>query len=554
MTGRAILLCLVALAPAPRLAAADPAEHFEKKVRPLLLDHCGKCHGLEPKKIKGGLTLTTRAGLLEGGEAGPAVVAGKPTESLLIQSVKYDGDLKMPPKGKLRDDEIAALEKWVADGAVWPAAEEPQADKTRDTAGPLFSAEQKAFWAFQPVRDPAPPAVKNPAWASNPVDAFVLAKLEEKGLAPAPPADPRVLIRRITFDLTGLPPTPEEVDAFLSDDSPNAFATVVDRLLASPHYGERWGRHWLDVARYADSNGLDENTAFANAWRYRDYVVAAFNADKPFDRFVREQIAGDLLPPSDDPAVQSERHTALGYLVLGAKLLAEPDKQKMMLDIADEQLDTLGKGLLGLTLGCARCHDHKFDPLPTRDYYSLLGVFTSTRTMQNLNTTAKAFERPLNNGPETNEQVEARKRLEKLRKEVHEIEKEHGKTPETDKKKRTELHEKIDVIRAEIKKLEAAVKPVETAISVEEGTAGAYGTRPRNLHVQVRGNYVTPGEEAPAEFLRIISGEDQKPFVTVSANTADKPAPATVRFGAVRSASGRLELANWLTDPKNPLT
>ncbi|OWK40325.1 PSD1 and planctomycete cytochrome C domain-containing protein [Fimbriiglobus ruber] len=550
------LLVAVAAVGLSSAAGAQSAavEHFEKKVRPVLIEHCASCHGADGKKIKGGLRTSSRADLLAGGDTGPAIVPGKPAESLLVLAVKYDGELKMPPAGKLKDAEIAAITEWVKVGAPWPdTAGATVATTPVKKDGPLFTEEQKRFWAFHPVKAEKPPAVKDEKWVRSPVDAFLLAKLEVADLAPAPPADKRALIRRATFDLTGLPPTPAEIDAFLADNSSSAFATVVDRLLASPAYGERWGRHWLDVARYADSNGLDENTAFGNAWRYRDYVVRAFNADKPYDEFLREQIAGDLLPATTDHAVRDDRYTALGYLVIGAKLLAEPDKQKMLLDIADEQLDVFGKGVMGLTLGCARCHDHKFDPLPTRDYYSLLGIFTSTRTMQNLNTVAKAFERNLGE-PEKPEIVAARARLEKLRKELRELEKAFGKTPEKEKEKRTEIHNKAEAARAEIKTLEPKIPPVVSVLSVEEGSAAAYGTQPRNLHVQVRGNYTTPGEEAPSVFLRVLGGEKQTSFVSTNPNTADKPQPNKTRFGSVRTGSGRLELARWVTDPQHPLT
>jgi mono/diheme cytochrome c family protein len=546
----ALLLALPVLAADPKPDAAA-VEHFEKTVRPLLVQQCGKCH---IDKGKGGLKLDTRANLLKGGDTGPVVVPGDAVKSLLVQSLKYDGELKMPPAGKLKPHEIEAVSKWVAEGAVWPSSDTGVSVAT--PGGPLFTAEQKQFWAFQPVKRPDIPAVSRDTKgraSANPVDAFIQHKLEQSGLKLSSPADKRTLLRRVHFDLTGLPPAPDDLAAFEKDTSPDAFARVVDKLLASPHYGERWGRHWLDVARYADTNGMDENTLFGNAWKYRDYVVNSFNADKPYDVFLREQIAGDLLPPTDDEKVRRERFAALGFLAIGPKLLAEPDKQKMLLDIADEQLDTVGKSVLGLTLGCARCHDHKFDPVPTRDYYSLLAVFTSTRTMQNLNTVAKAFERTPD-GPEKPEVTKARAELEKLRKEVREVEKQFGKTKEDEKAKRQELHEKAEVKRAAIKKLEATIPPTEFYLGVEDGTAAAYGTAPRNLHVQVRGNYTTPGDEAPAVFPRILAGENQQPFVTTKPNRAAKPEANKTRFGQVRERSGRLELAHWLTDPKNPLT
>jgi hypothetical protein len=510
-------------------ARADD-EFFEKKIRPLLVAKCLNCHGAPDGKVKGGLKLTSRADLLAGGDTGPALKPGAPDDSLIVRAVKYtDDNLKMPPKGKLPDAEIADLVTWVKDGAPWPKDNAPTNPERKPT-GPLFTAEQKAFWAFQPVRAPrVPEPQKQTREIRNDIDRFILDKLETAGLSPAPRADRRTLIRRVTFDLSGLPPTPEEVDAFLKDTSANAWEKVIDRLLASPAYGERWARHWLDVARYADSNGLDENTAFGNAWRYRDYVIKAFNDDKPYDRFLKEQLAGDLLP-ADSPAVRLEQLTATGFLVLGPKVLAEPDKQKMLLDIADEQLDTVGKAFMGLTLGCARCHDHKFDPIPTRDYYSLLAVFTGTRTKS------------------------ARTKLAQLKKEVQKLEQEFGKTPASETEKRAEIHSKAEAKRAEIKKLEAELPIAVNVLAVEDGSAPAYGTQPRNLYVQVRGSYSAPGVEAPAVFPRIIAGEAQQPFVPVKPNPGDKLEADRIRYGAVRERSGRLELANWLADPGHPLT
>ena len=368
-------------------------EFFEKKIRPLFLEHCQQCHGGD--KVKGGLRIGSLSLLLKGGDSGPAVKPGDPEASLLIRSVSHaDENLKMPPKGKLSDAQIADLKRWVKNGAVWP-----EAGKTPSTpagsGGPLFTKEQREFWAFQAPKDRPVPAVRNEEWPLSPIDRFLLRRLEQSNLAPAAPADRRTLIRRATIDLSGLPPTPDEVGQFLADTRPDAFARVIDRLLASPAYGERWGRHWLDVARYADSNGLDENTAFGNAWRYRDYVVRAFNQDKPYDHFLREQLAGDLIAPMATPGVDDDRLIATGFLVLGPKVLAEPDKGKMVMDIVDEQLDVTFRAFLGLTAGCARCHDHKFDPIPTRDYYSLAGIFKSTKTMATLNTVARANERSL---------------------------------------------------------------------------------------------------------------------------------------------------------------
>jgi hypothetical protein len=373
--------------------SAEAAEFFNRKIRPLLTARCLECHG--GAKQKGGLRLDSPAAFAAGGDSGVAVVPGKPDESLLIEAIRYASDLKMPPKSKLPAEEIALFVRWVEAGAIWPKGDSPVPERPMEKTAASVTDEDRAFWAFQPIAAPAIPPVRNTTWPKSPLDHFVLARLEASGLSPAPPADRRTLIRRATLDLTGLPPTPAEVDAFLTDGSEDAFARVVDRLLASPHYGERWGRHWLDIARYADSNGLDENLAYANAFRYRDYVVAAFNNDKPFDRFLHEQLAGDLLPPTEDLAELSERITATGFLSLGGKMLAEDDPVKMQMDIIDEQVDTIGRALLGLTVGCARCHDHKFDPLPQEDYYSLAGIFKSTRTMENFTVVARWQERPL---------------------------------------------------------------------------------------------------------------------------------------------------------------
>jgi len=351
---------------------SEGTDFFEKRVRPILVERCQECHE-EAGKKKGGLALDSRAGWVAGGDSGAAVVPGRPEESRLIEAVRYKNrDLQMPPKNALSEAEVQVLEKWVAMGAPDPR-EAVGSGMKRPTGMSL--EEGRAFWAFRPVKRPPVPV-----GGMNPIDAFLGESLREAGVEPAPLADRLTLLRRATFDLTGLPPTPAEVDSFLGDAGTDevAFGRVVERLLASPQYGVRWGRHWLDVARYADSNGLDENIAFGNAWRYRDYVVDALNADRPFDQFVREHIAGDLLP--DDGEMGRENGmVATGFLALGAKVLAEPDLRKLEMDVIDEQIDTMGKAFLGMTLGCARCHDHKFDPVSQEDYYALAGIFRSTR-------------------------------------------------------------------------------------------------------------------------------------------------------------------------------
>ncbi|WP_417382552.1 DUF1553 domain-containing protein [Gimesia sp.] len=386
--GLSLIISLTTLRPLfASEADLKKAEFFETRIRPLLINQCYDCHSED--SIESGLRVDTFAGLVIGGERGPAIVAGKPAESLMISAVKHSGQLHMPPKDKLSQKEISDLTEWVRSGAYWPDAKPVMELKEETSEGPLFTQAQQEFWAFQPPRPPKFPEVQHNDWVKSPLDRFVLAKLEAQGGTPAAAADRETLIRRATFDLTGLPPTRAEIEAFLKDESPDAFARVIDRLLASPRYGERWGRHWLDVARYADSNGLDENLSYANAWRYRDYVIAAFNNDKPFDQFLQEQLAGDILAASTDTEQRNEKITATGFLSIGAKMLAEDDQMKMQMDIIDEQLDTVGRTFMGLTLGCARCHTHKFDPIPIEDYYSLAGIFKSTKTMENFKVVAR---------------------------------------------------------------------------------------------------------------------------------------------------------------------
>jgi hypothetical protein len=382
---------------------------FETRVRPVLVERCFACHAGDA--VESDFNVDSLAGILAGGARGPAVVPGEPEASLLILAINHADQLHMPPKTKISAREIADLTTWVKLGAPWPDAEPRHLSATSTSSDvAVFSAAEREFWAFQPPqisRTTCPDA----AGIRSPIDQFVISRLEEQGLRPAPPADRRTLIRRATFDLTGLPPSIEEVDHFLSDDSPNAFERLVDRLLASPRYGERWGRRWLDVARYADSNGLDENLAYANAFQYRDYVINAFNKDKPYDRFVMEQICGDLIAADDPRTSPFERIAATGFLALGAKMLAEDDPVKMQMDIIDEQVDTIGRAIMGLTLGCARCHDHKFDPIPTSDYYSLAGIFKSTKTMENFTVVARWQELPLAAPAQLEEKRKAEERV-----------------------------------------------------------------------------------------------------------------------------------------------
>jgi hypothetical protein len=388
---------------------------FESRVRPLFVAHCQECHTTGNAESE--LSLDSLQDLLQGGSRGPAVVPGNPAESLLVSAVKHGETLKMPPKTKLTPAQVSDLMQWIAMGCPWPNSA-PSKVVARSAAAlePELTPEQRSFWAFQiPVRPEIPnlrqdEAPNGSTVAVTAIDAFIGAGLMQAGLRSSPPAEKAALLRRATFDLTGLPPSPQQIDEFLSDSSSDAFEKLVERLLATPQYGEKWARHWLDVARYADSNGLDENLAYANAFRYRDYVIASFNNDKPYDQFVREQIAGDLLAHDGNDAVRLERLVATGFLSLGAKMLAEDDPMKMQMDIIDEQVDTIGRTFMGLTLGCARCHDHKFDPVSTADYYGLAGIFKSSKTMENFKVVARWQELPL----ATQKEVDERNRQQEL--------------------------------------------------------------------------------------------------------------------------------------------
>jgi cytochrome c553 len=343
----------------------DQRAFFESKIRPVLVKQCYECHSQTSKKLGGKLLLDAPSEMIAGGESGPAVIPGKPDESLIVQAVRYDG-LEMPPKKRLPENIVQDFAEWVKMGAPDPRTEPPKVVK---------NAPQEPLWSLKPISDSKPPKVKNTAWPRQSLDAFILAKIEQNGLQPALDADAATLKRRLSFDLIGLPPDP-------TDQSDPTDPSYIERLLQSPHFGEKWGRHWLDVARYAESNGndgLSRNPSFPHAWHYRDYVIRAFNEDLPYDRFIAEQIAGDLLP-ADSPAQRDRQLIATGLLALGAKP-AKAMNENFEMDVIADQINVIGSGILGLSIGCARCHDHKTDPIPTRDYYALAGIFKSSETM-----------------------------------------------------------------------------------------------------------------------------------------------------------------------------
>ena len=426
-------------------AAAD-LEFFEAKIRPILATYCHECHG--PRKQEANLRLDSRAALLAGGDNGPAARPGDPPHSLLVKAIGYDGDLQMPPKGKLDEASIAALTSWVARGIPWPA-EAASPRPAGDVAKFMIRPEDRQFWSLRPVVRGPLPEVKDPAWPQTIVDRFILARLEEAKLQPAPTADKRKLLRRITFDLTGLPPTPEEADSFLVDQSPDAYERVVDRLLASPRYGERWARHWLDVARYGEDQAHTfQARKYPEGYRYRDWLIGAFNRDLPYDDFVRQQIAADLIDGED----RLTRLPALGFFACGPVYYG--DKQGM--DQISDRIDTLSRGFLGLTVACARCHDHKYDPISTVDYYALAGVFASTEYV----------ETPLVSA----EEVAA------------------AENALTEKEKKDKVRPKYPFVHA-----------------LKEG-------EPKAVRVHIRGNADNLGDEAPRRFMEVLCTSEPVPF------------------------------------------
>jgi mono/diheme cytochrome c family protein len=499
---RTLILATVLTFAALSTSRADDrqaGEFFESKVRPILAESCFSCHG--PDKQKGGLRLDSRAALLRGAGGDPVVVPGDPDKSPLVKAIRHEGDTKMPPKTQLPAPAIEALTAWVKMGVPWPEA---AGAKTLSTV-----AEARAkHWAFRPVTRPSPPAVKGD-WARTPLDRFILAKLEEQGLQPAPAADRRTLIRRASIDLTGLPPAPGEVDAFVNDRSADAWEKVIDRLLASPRYGERWGRHWLDVARYSDTKGyvFEEERRYPFAYTYRDYVIRAFNDDLPYDQFVIQQIAADKLPPGADKRPLA----AMGFLTLGRRFLNSAP------DIIDDRIDVVMRGLQGMTVGCARCHDHKFDPIPMKDYYSLYGVFASS---------VEPKELPVLATPEpTPEYLAYEKELKALEQAVKDYE----------EKNKEELQKRNRKFRDELKKLQSKVEKHKATHPGAPPQAMLLVDAPQPVQpvVFLRGNPNNRGPSVPRQFLEVLAPAPRKPFT---------------------EGSGRLELAKAIASKDNPLT
>ena len=371
-----ITLALLASGSMVRANNSEGIEYFETHIRPLFVEHCYECHSADAKKLKGNLYLDSRTGWQTGGDSGPVIIPGKPQDSLLFHAISHTtGDLEMPPKNQLPESEIEHLKSWIAMGAP-----DPREGEIKKSTPPIDLNKGRQFWSFQPPVTQPIPKPRDTGWSNNDIDRFILARLEAQKITPTRSTSKTSLLRRVYFDLIGLPPSPDELKAFLQDKSPQAFQTIVANLLARPEFGERWGRHWLDITRFAESSGGGRSLVFPDAWRFRDYVIDSFNKDKPYQQLVREHLAGDLLPHSS-PIQRNSQLIGSGYLVLGALNYELQDHELLKMEFVDEQIDTIGRTFLGMTLGCARCHDHKFDPIPTSDYYALAGIFQSTRSM-----------------------------------------------------------------------------------------------------------------------------------------------------------------------------
>jgi hypothetical protein len=501
---------------------------FERKIRPLLAERCYECHAHGAKQVQGGLRLDARGSILQGGDSGPAIVAGRPADSLIIQAIGYTGDIQMPPSGKLAAEEIALLTEWVGRGAPLPADNFTAVAKRAID----FDAGRK-FWSFQPPRHTAPPMVASLGWGRQAIDSFVLAELDKNRLTPTAPADRRTLLRRATLDLVGLPPSAEEVEQFEADLLPDAWERQIDRLLAAPQYGERWGRHWLDYARYADGNKTSLEFRI-QAWLYRDWVVRAFNADLPYDQFVRQQLAADQMPGCEPADI-----AALGFLGISPtywkELKLAPQVIEMIVaDEWEERIDAIGRTFLGLSIACARCHDHKFDPISTEDYYALAGVLASTRLT----------ERFILPKIEADVVRQASDKVKTLREQVQKLTAARSKKPDDeakiDKTKIEELQAQIDAIESTTPHYHAAkAHAVEDAALyvLPEGkdhTKLEYKSgEAMDLCVQIRGNPARPGPQVPRRFLTVLSTAVPQPF---------------------KNGSGRLELAEAILKEGAPLS
>ena len=516
-----------------KLNEAAQLAHFEKNIRPVLVAQCYQCHSAENNKIKGGLALDTRDATLAGGDSGQAVVPGDATKSLLIAAIKHTDGLEMPPKKKLTDKQINDFVLWIDSGAI-----DPRESKGESQSLPTKKTKSTDHWAYKQPSLPVIPTVADQNWATTEIDRFIAIGHEKGGVKRNGDATPEVLVRRLYFDLTGLPPTPQDVKTFVelcSKDRQQAIQSTVDRLLSSERFGERWGRHWLDVARFAESSGKETNFSYPHAWRYRDYVIDSFNRDVPFDQFIREQLAGDLLPANDDQR-RAELMVATGFLALGSKSHIERNKKQFELDVVDEQIDTVTQAFMGVTVACARCHDHKFDPIPQSDYYAMAGIFRSTETLygtipviQN-NNPSQLVSLPASAHVAINADRLTDTARQSLEKQVNEL---RQKRLELTRKKQFASSEFVQsgillaTLEAKLKAYEADGTPKKLAMGVRDRS------KARDSELFIRGEVDKPGEVVPRGFVSVLCSTQPK---------------------LPSESSGRLELADWIASKDNPLT
>ncbi|GIW94453.1 MAG: hypothetical protein KatS3mg110_2494 [Pirellulaceae bacterium] len=535
------------------VSSGEGLRFYRDRVRPILARRCFTCHGGQAE-VKGGLRLSNRQDLIKGGESGPAVDLESPEESLLLSAIRYEG-LQMPPSGQLPESEIAVLTRWVHMGVPFDPNEEIFAPSDPEGVGhePQVTESAKRFWAFRPVRRPEVPAVGNSQWVRTPIDAFILARLEAEGLRPAPPATKVALIRRAYYDLIGLPPSPEEVRAFLADDSPQAFERLVDRLLQSPHYGERWGRHWLDLVRYAETNSFERDAAKPFVWQYRDYVIDSLNADKPYDQFILEQLAGDELDE-----VTAESIIATGFYRLGPWDDEPSDAEQALYDDLDDILTTISQVFLGLTINCARCHNHKLDPIPQADYYRMLAFIRNVRRYgvraheTVLDASVRVIATPEEQERFRRESSEHRRQLEQIVAQLKEIEGLVLPTlSDVEKQEFQHRQNRIPIIKKRVPEVLSAAQfeqyvqwtqrrnwledhppaGLRQALCVKE-----HGPQPPATYILLRGSAHAPGEQVEPGFLSVL----------------DPPAPEIVP--RQESSGRRRALAQWIASPDNPLT
>lgn len=530
--------------------APDQLQFFEKNIRPVLARHCYKCHSAESEKVKGGLTLDTKQATLLGGESGhPGVTPGSVAQSSIYEAMMWGNeDMQMPPKEKLPDDVIANFKKWIEMGA--PDPREAKVANANGGKRVIDMEEGRKHWAFQKPVKQAPPEVRTEGWARTEIDRFILAGIEKAGLHPVRDTDRPTLIRRIAFDLTGLPPTPDEVKAFVADTSPDAARRVIDMYLDSGRYGERWARHWLDVARYAESSGKEVNVLYPHAWRYRDYVIESFKKDKPYDQFLKEQIAGDLLKFSDKRD-QAEKIVATGFLAVGSKGHNNRDRRQFAMDLVDEQIDAMSQSMLGLTLACARCHDHKFDPVTQRDYYALAGIFLSSETLfgtydqlQNSNTST-LIELDRDAGQVSGlakiapaEVAQLKSRYETAARTAEEARREAFAMRQQDRDKAGAAaflrirgtRDNAEAIKADLDLFHEDGTPRTLVMGVLDRKT------PFNSPILVRGDIKQPGDVVPRGLVEVLCAKGE---------------PLNI---SPEGGSGRLDLAHWIASKDNPLT